>query len=110
MPHTEIPVFGNFVGYETLEADGTAKSCTASKYRNVDRIDARAAVLSIDGAAATDGIRWTVDGTAPTTDGAEGHLVPSGQSFIVRGMSNIAKLKFIRNGSNSVKVHITYFN
>ena len=110
MAQTEIPVFGNTLAYEKINADGTVKTLTSANYRNVGRIDARAALVTIDGdAAEPDGIRWTTDGTDPVAT-TTGHFQPAASALVIRGFSNIARFKFTRESGNSIDIHITYFN
>jgi hypothetical protein len=55
---------------------------------------AKAALISVE----TGGIRFTLDGTTPTTTAstAVGHLIASGDSYVVRGYENIKNFKCIQ--------------
>lgn len=48
-------------------------------------------------------VRW--DGTAPTT--AIGHVVASGDTFILEGNENIVQFQVIRNATNDATVFFT---
>ena len=75
----------------------------ANQYRPM-----KAALITVETAA----IRFTMDGTAPTTTagGAVGHLVSAGQSFLVRGWENIRQFKCINEvGSSGAVVKASYF-
>lgn len=57
----------------------------------------------------TSAVYYTMDGTAPLTDGTVGHLLSAGDCFIVNGWDNIKLLKFIRQASVSGKIVVTSF-
>jgi hypothetical protein len=110
MPHTEIPVFDNTIGFETISVTNAVKTFTEAQYKNVDGYkDARVALVTCDGSITNnDGIRWTTNGTAPVA-ATTGHFLPAAQSLIIRGATNIVKFKAIRETSNSVDIHVSYY-
>lgn len=52
-------------------------------------------------------IRWTVDGTAPTT--TVGHLLEPGDSLVVQGYAALRAFKAIRTGGTSGTLKVTPF-
>ena len=54
-------------------------------------------------------IYFTLNGTAPATNGDTGHPLQVGDLLQIKGWDNIKNLKLIRNGSNSAKVNVTSF-
>lgn len=53
----------------------------------------------------TNPLRYTIDGTAPTS--TDGHPVAAAASFVVSGRRDIGNLKLIRSGASDATVHIT---
>lgn len=109
----ETPVFTQATGFEQVTVSTTAIGCTTAKIRTntstgVTKQDARAILATVEGTAGTNDIRWTCDGTTPTTD--VGHVLKAGQSLIVRGLGNITNFRMIRDGASDAIVSITYFN
>jgi len=106
---TEIPTERSAMGFEQITVAGTAIGFTQAKYRSAPGINARAgyiAVVTVEGAPETNDIRWTVDGTTPTA--AIGHLLPAGDTLIVKGTGNLEKFRMIRVDS-SATVSVSYF-
>jgi hypothetical protein len=55
-------------------------------------------------------IFYTLDGTAPVTDGTAGHLLKTGDTLTIKGWRNILGLKMIRQGNVTVNnVNVTPF-
>lgn len=102
-------VFTQAVGFEQISVAATAVGFTTTQYRNKASggIDARIALVTLEGTAGTNDIRYTFDGTTPTT--SVGHLLPAGQAIVVRGLGNITKFRAIRAGSTSGVISVTYF-
>jgi hypothetical protein len=97
-------------GFETLTT-ATAVGFTSSKILpttgNFVGKRARSIIISVE----TADIRFTIDGTTPTTtaDGAVGHLLPTGASYEINGEENIANFKCINAvGSNGAVVKCTF--
>ena len=109
--HITFESFNEPMGYEALTIAAAVQSPTAAKIfvPNTNKRAAKALVTAGGPAVSTDGIRFTVDGTAPVS-ATTGHFLPAGQSMWIEGPGNITKLKMIREGSNSVIVSLTYFN
>lgn len=111
MNYQSIEVYGNPIAFETLSVDG-AVGFTVAKYKNISTggagfIDAKAVLVTVDGEAATNDIRWTVDGTTPEAS-TTGHLLPAGCSLFIRGYNNIRKFKAIKEGT-ATTIQCTFF-
>ena len=52
-------------------------------------------------------IRYTVDGTAPTT--TVGHIANDGDILVITGQQNLTKFKAIRTGATSATLTVTYY-
>ena len=52
-------------------------------------------------------IRYTLDGTAPTT--TVGHLLEIGDTLTIQGRDNIVRFRAIRTGSTSGTIMATFF-
>lgn len=113
--------YGQAIGFEQITVDATAggKGFTVTEYSNVDvsgtglpKLSANVAKCTLEGTAGTNDIRYTEDGTAPTT--TVGHLAAAGatstsSTFFVRGRSNIAKFRAIRVGGTSGTLTVTFY-
>ena len=53
-------------------------------------------------------IRWTCDGTTPTT--TVGHLMEVGESITLHGHQNLSKFRSIRTGGTSGSLRVSYFS
>lgn len=117
----DLQNYGQAIGFEQITVDNTSggKGFTASKYQSVDisgagkpLINANVVLVTLEGTAGTNDIRWTIDGTAPTT--TVGHLlragdIENGNPIVIRGRSNIAKFRAIRTGGTSGLISCTFF-
>lgn len=114
----ELVVFGHALGFETLTVDNTVGGVgfTPAEYKNVSLggsaiagvgATARAALVTADGTAGTNDVRWTCDGTAPTT--SIGHLLKGGQTLSLQGAGNITKFRAIRTGGTNGTLQVTFF-
>lgn len=90
--------------HEALTIDNTAGgiALTAATYAPAGAPGAVRAVLTLETAQ----IRWTYDGTAPTT--TVGHLMETGEKVALTGAETIARFRAIRTGGTSGVLHITY--
>lgn len=102
---------GEAAQYETL-TPVAATAFTASKVCVDDsaggKVCAKAALISVE----TGGIRFTLEGTTPTTTASTsvGHLMASGDSYVVRGYGNIQRFKCIQAVTETGGVvKVTYF-
>lgn len=91
--------------FETLTVDNTAGgvACTAATHSPGGAPGASRAVF---GPVEDASIRYTWDGTAPTT--TVGHLANIGNSFALDGPANIGQFRAIRTGGTNAKVPVTY--
>lgn len=105
----DFPVFGQAIGFDQLTVSTTAVGFTASDYRNKNSagIDARAALVTVEGTAGTNDIRWTCDGTPPTD--TLGHILQAKEALIIRGFGNIKNFRAIRDGASDAVLNITFF-
>lgn len=98
-------------GFETISDTTSAIGFSAAKITpvtgNLVGKKARAAIISVE----TADIRFTIDGTTPTVTvgtGA-GHLLYSGNSFIVQGEKNVSNFRCINAvASSGAKVKCTF--
>ena len=110
MEGIELPVFDNTIAFETLTVSSTSKALTAAKYRNAGEgnfKDARVALITIDGTAGTNDIRFTTDGTAPVA-ATTGHLAQAKKPLVIRGFGNITNFRAIRESSDAT-IHVSYY-
>ena len=108
----DLTRFGNTLNYESLTVSNTVKTLTATEYKVLSATGASMktatkCLITVDGTAGTNDIRFTTDGTDPVAT-TTGHLLQAKQALFLTGFSNIAKLKMIREGSDAV-IHVTYF-
>ncbi len=112
----DIGVFGQCIGYEQVTVSTTAVGFTPSKYQSVNmggafRADARIAVVTLEGTAGTNDLRFTVDGTTPTT--SVGHVFVAAGGFanalVIRGLGNITKFLAIRDLAADGILSVSYF-
>jgi len=102
-----FPISGVAATFETLSSLTTAKGFTSTKISptsgNFSGCKARAAIISVE----TGGIRFTIDGTTPTT--TVGHILPAGASYEIDGELNIANFKCINSeAGNGAVVQCTF--
>jgi hypothetical protein len=102
--------YGNCIAFEKLTVTNAVKQLTAAKYNDVgvDKRDASVAFISLAGVPGTNDLRWTLDGTAPVA-ATTGHVLQAGGNLTVKGRTNIANLKLIRDGSSDGLITISYF-
>ena len=105
-----FPIDGVAAYYEkiaTASATGPTSAKIAPTTGNFAGVKARAALISVE----TADIRFTIDGTTPTTTATTGvgHLLVTGSSWEVLGEANVANFKAINAvGSSGAVVHLTY--
>lgn len=90
-----MPNWATAYDHEQLLVSGTALGFTATKYRPA-AADARRAVKAIVTVDPTNPIRYTLDGTTPTT--SVGHYAV-GVSFELDGYDNIKNFRCIKQGA-----------
>jgi len=87
--------------YESVTVSSTAvglpSASTYSSYRLLK------AYITVEDA----GVRWRIDGTAPTA--IEGHLLNSGDTLSLEDPVSIANFKAIRSTTTDAKLRVTYF-
>lgn len=85
--------------YEAITVDNTAggKACTTAKVGKSTK-----AFITVETAQ----IRFTIDGTAPTT--TAGHLADDGDTIVLDSAEDIAAFRAIRTGAVSATLHCTY--
>lgn len=107
------------MSYITFAHDGEAKAYESiattasigftSTYYSYGNLPCKAALITVE----TADIRFTLDGTTPVvtaTGGGVGHLMVSGQSYVVRGWENIRQFRCINAvGSSGAVVRATFF-
>ena len=100
---TDTPGFAD--GYEKLNptsATGITATLKVPTSGTYNRNNAVSALITVEVAA----IRFTLDGTTPTT--TVGHSMAVGDSFMIRGPVNVDNFSCIDNGGTS-DVHVTVF-
>ena len=55
----------------------------------------------------TNGLRYRMDGTDPTS--AEGHALAGGSTLTIQGTKNLQALRLIRSGAADADVKVSYF-
>ena len=110
-----MPDFGAPIGYEKLTVSNSVKTLTAGKYRHFSDevavgatnalVSARSALITTE---ATNGLRFTLDGTAPVA-GTTGHLLAGGSSLTLSGFGSLVNFKAIRESASDAVIHVTYF-
>lgn len=107
---------GTPIGYETVTVSNTAKQLTEAKFTNYSLTglavptdqalaNARCAFITVE---ATNGLRYTFDGTDPVA-ATTGHLLAGGGSLAIYGYTNIKNLKMIRDGGSDAAIQVSYF-
>lgn len=86
--------------YEKLTVSNSVKTLTAAKYAGQ-----QGCLIT---AEATNGLRYTFDGTAPVA-ATTGHLLAGGGTLRVVGKDLMANLKMIREGGSDAVIHVTCF-
>jgi hypothetical protein len=100
----------NVLGYEKVTISNAVKQLTVAEYSDVDtpsgsKQDAQEAFVTVE---ATNGFRYTFDGTAPEAS-TTGHLAAGSSSFTIIGFNAIQNFKAIREGGSDAVIHVTYF-
>lgn len=85
---------------KTLTA-GTLEKTTTAVAHDIGRV--RLAFITVE----TNSIRYTEDGTAPTS-GDVGHLVTAGSVITIFGFQNLKNFKCIRDSADAT-IRVTYF-
>jgi CO dehydrogenase/acetyl-CoA synthase alpha subunit len=99
-PSESVSLSGSIASeYEALTIDNTAGgiACTAAKYTGCRR-----AFMTLETAQ----IRFTIDGTAPTT--TVGHILDIGDILKLDSAEDIAAFRAIRTGGTSGSLRCTY--
>lgn len=104
MSYSEIIRGGNFFARETVTIDGTAGGIglTAATYA-ISQNGAQGAFITNESGQ----IRYTLDGTAPTT--SVGHLLEVGDALTLNSADQVARFKGIRTGGTSGSLQVSYF-
>ena len=90
--------------YEAITVSNTAIGFTTATYAPDTYGVAHKAFITVE----TDSIRWTCDGTTPTS--AVGHLAAAGDIIEIEGIANVAAFKAIRVTTDaSIKVSYSRF-
>jgi hypothetical protein len=95
IPVTDVQVFPEAIGFESLTVTSTAVSTIRTAYNGIQGTDATITVLGGN-------IRYTFDGTIPTP--TVGHLLLDGSQFTVSGHINLDNLRLI---AENVSVAVT---
>lgn len=85
--------------YEKLTVSNSVKTLTLAKYSGQQEC--------LITAEATNGLRYTLDGTAPVA-ATTGHLLPGSGTLRLVGKDMMASLKMIREGGSDAVIHVTY--
>ncbi len=113
MSQLVIPTHYECMGFEQITVADTAVGLTQTEFKpkDVNRRAAHCAVITLEGTAGTNDIRWTVDGTTPTLDAgtAVGHKLVAGQELVIQGLGNLVAFRAIRAGGTSGKISVSYF-
>ena len=91
--------------YEAITVSSTALGLTASNY--AESPSTRGTVKRVLITVETDQVRFTTDGTTPTS--SIGHLVDARQTITLEGRDDIAKFKAIRVTTDA-SLKVTYEN
>jgi hypothetical protein len=96
------------MGFEQLTVSNSVKTLTEAEFKPKDATlrSAHTAMISLEGTAGTNDVRWTVDGTTPSS--SVGHLLKAGDQVVVMGLGNLLKFKAIRAGSSDGILTISY--
>jgi len=100
---------GEARGYESITtAASIGFTSSYYNYSSVSNMPMKAALITVE----TADIRMTLDGTTPTVTAgtAAGHLITSGQNYVVRGYENCKNFRCINAvAASSAVVKCTYF-
>jgi hypothetical protein len=100
---TDIPgIAGAYEKLNPTSATGITATLVKPTSGSYNNNQAAAALITVEGGA----IRFTLDGTTPTT--SVGHNMAVGDSFMIRGVTNVSNFKCIDNGGTS-SVYVTVF-
>ena len=95
-------IIGKLVGYdyETITVAATAIGLTASKLTATPK--AKTVFITAESGV----MRYRYDGTDPTS--TVGHILRPNSTMTIEGSINLSQLKFIRTGTTSGKLQVTY--
>jgi hypothetical protein len=101
---------GEARGFETIGTTTSSIGFTSTyyNYSSAGNLPMKAALITCE----TADVRFTLDGTTPTvTSGTgAGHLLGSGQNYVVRGYENCRNFRCINAvGSSGATLKCTYF-
>ena len=95
----------NYVGFEQITVGATVTGFTAAKINPPGPVQATQAFCSSE----TADLRWTVDGTTPTTN--VGTVLTAGSALpAISGFDLLRQFKAIRDGGSDVTLNCTYFS
>jgi hypothetical protein len=104
--------YGKAYAREDVAVSGTAQSLTATVYSTSLNTDPRCAVVTVEGVAGTDSIRYTADGTTPnggaTPPVGDIHL-PGNDPIVLWGLESIQKFRFLDGAGTGSVLHATYY-
>jgi len=87
--------------YESITVSSSAVGFTSSVYKTSSHT-AQVAFITCEDAQ----IRYRYDGTNPTA--SEGHILNSGDTLLIEGLTNIENFRAIRTGASDAKIRVTY--
>jgi hypothetical protein len=114
MPGIVFAHDGEAMGHEKLSTITTSTGFTSTFYMRArggtgqGTIPCKAVLITVE----TGDIRITMDGTTPVVTGATqaGHLVTTGQNYVIRGWENIRNFRCINAvNANGAVVQCTFF-
>lgn len=88
--------------HESITVDNTSGGVRLTPAYVLATPHAKAATITVESAQ----MRWTKDGTAPTT--TVGHLANVGTVIQLDNGNDLSKFRAIRTGSTSADLHVTY--
>ncbi len=98
--------YGQAFGYESITVSTVAIGLTSTKIVPTSG-PARPAFEAYLTLEATNGIRYRLDGTDPTS--SEGHPIAGSGTVTITGTKNLQNLRMIRSGGADATVKVTYF-
>lgn len=104
-----MSAYGNAFAFEKISVSSAVKQLTEATFNvnsTTNSVKASAALITCDGTAGTNDVRYTLDGTTPSS--SQGHLLAAGQGVVIYGFSNIKNFKCIRTSSDTT-IEVTYF-
>ena len=105
-----MPSYASAFAREKLTVSTTALALTEATYAATstlvnDRVTAKEALITTEDAP----IRFTLDGTTPVDGTDVGHVLATGGSMTLYGLSNIRQFRAVRSGGTDAVVNVTYF-